>query len=358
MKLDKSASDKTILVAPLHWGLGHATRCIPIIQSLLNNDFDVMIGSDGAALLLLQKEFPKLRFVELPSYEITYPRKGFLFKWRLMLNTPRIRKAMGEESRIVDDLVKEGRIQGIISDNRLGVHHTEVPAVFLTHQLNVLSGSTSMISSKMHRQIIRKFDQCWIPDLEGPVNLSGKLGHLPKHSLNLKYIGPLSRMVKRDLPIKYDILVLLSGPEPQRTLLEVKMLELFDNTEQQVLLVRGVIKESSNYHQKNNLTIVDFMQTKELEEAINQSRLVISRSGYTTIMDLAALEKPAFFIPTPGQYEQKYLATQLRDKGLVPSCSQDQFNLKKLDKVKTYRGLKGIRSDIDLGSLFGLFQGK
>lgn len=358
MKSGEQSKKKTILVAPLHWGLGHATRCIPLIRSLLDHQFKVLIGSDGQALMLLRKEFPQLEYIELPSYDISYPRKGIFFKWSLMLRMPRIRKAMCQEAILVAKLVKAGRIDGLISDNRLGVHHTDIPTVFISHQINVLSGSTSLISTKMHQRIIRKFDECWVPDLEGPINLSGKLGHPSEKLKNLRYIGPVSRMTKKELPIKYDKLILLSGPEPQRTLLEVKMLELFKDTQEEILVVRGVVKDQNRYHQKGHLTIVDFMQSEELEEAINQSEMVICRSGYTSIMDLAALEKPAYFIPTPGQYEQKYLAKQLRDQGIAPSCSQEKFSLKKLDKVPTYKGLKIIKPQIDLGNLLGLFQGK
>jgi uncharacterized protein (TIGR00661 family) len=230
--------------------------------------------------------------------------------------------------------------------------------VFITHQLNVLSGTTSFFSSKAHRKIIQKYDQCWVPDVAGPNNLSGKLGHSADSYPDLRYIGPLSRMTPKDVPKKYDYLVLLSGPEPQRTMLEVKMMEIMGGSDKEVLLVRGVVKEKASYLKKGNLTLVDFMQTEELEQAINQSELVISRSGYTTIMDLAAMEKAAFFIPTPGQYEQKYLARQLRDQGLVPCCKQDEFNLRKLEQLPLYKGLKSIQSNVDLRQLFTLFEGE
>ena len=346
------------MVAPLHWGLGHATRCIPIIRELLAANYRVMLASDGAALLLLRKEFPQLPYIELPSYDITYPKRGFLFKWKLMMRMPKIRRAVKAERKMVHRLVDKGKIQGIISDNRFGVYSYKVPSVFITHQLNVLSGTTSFFSSKAHRKIIQKYDQCWVPDVAGPNNLSGKLGHSEDSYPGLRYIGPLSRMKPKDLPKKYDYLVLLSGPEPQRTMLEVKMMEIMGGSDKEVLLVRGVVKEKASYLKKGNLTLVDFMQSEELEQAINQSELIISRSGYTTIMDLAAMEKAAFFIPTPGQYEQKYLARQLRDQGLVPCCKQDEFNLKKLEQLPLYKGLKSIQSNVDLRQLFTLFEGE
>ncbi|MEZ4817356.1 MAG: glycosyltransferase [Flavobacteriaceae bacterium] len=347
---------KTILVAPLHWGLGHATRCIPIINELLKHDFNVLLGSDGAALLLLRKEFPKLDYVELPSYNITYPKKGEFFKLKLFLKLPQIKKTMNSEKKLVKKLVEEGKIQGIISDNRMGILNKKVPSVFITHQLNVLSGNTSYFSSKMHQKIIKKYDACWVPDVSGPINLSGRLGHSKKMNFSVTYLGPLSRMKKIEIPKKYDVLVLLSGPEPQRTMLEVKMMNTFLNTDKKVLLVRGVVEAEKEILQNNNITIINFLQTQELEKAINESTVVVSRSGYTTLMDLAAMEKEAFFIPTPGQFEQKYLAKELKAKGIVPSCKQENFNLEKLKEIPFYRGLKDFKSEVNFTELFALFE--
>ncbi len=349
------AKQKTILVAPLHWGLGHATRCIPIIRELLNT-CNVIIASDGAALLLLQREFPQLSSIELPSYNITYPKKGEYFKWSLFLKLPHIKKTIASEKKIVKKLVSENTIDGIISDNRFGVHSKKVPSVFITHQLNVLSGKTTYFSSKLHQNIIKKFDECWVPDVEKSPNLSGRLGHINSVNLNLKYIGPLSRMQKMDLVKKYDVLALLSGPEPQRTILEEKLMEEFTEKEVKVLLVQGIVETEQKTDRFKNITVVNFMGTSQLETAINESEVVVSRSGYTTIMDLAILEKKAFFIPTPGQYEQKYLAKRLKGLGLVPFCRQDSFTIKKLDEIAFYKGLKGFNVPNRFDRLFGLFK--
>jgi len=349
---------KTILVAPLHWGLGHATRCIPIINALLANGYNVLIGSDGGALHLLQKEFPELPWVELPGYNIQYPKKGELFKVKMFLKLPDIQKAKAAEKKLVKELVDKGRVHGIISDNRLGVYNKKVPSVFLTHQVNVLSGSTSFFSSKMHQKIIKKYNECWVPDLEGSFNLSGKLGHPKKVDFPIRYIGPLSRMKAEILPKKYDVLALLSGPEPQRTMLEVKLIDELSQSNKKVLMVRGVVEEEESTFEKGNITLINFLTSKDLERAINESELVISRSGYTTVMDLAAMEKKAFFIPTPGQYEQKYLAKQLKEKGITPSCKQENFSLEKLDKIPFYSGLKNFKFELSFEDLFTLFEGE
>lgn len=348
------------MVAPLHWGLGHATRCIPIIRALLENNFKVLLASDGAALLLLQKEFPELEAIELPAYNITYPKKGSHFKWKILLKLPQIKKTMAAEKKMVKQLVEAGKIQGIISDNRFGVRNKAIPSVFITHQLNVLTGNTSFITSKMHQNIIKKFDACWVPDVDDAVvNLSGKLGHLKKEPFPINYIGVLSRMKKREIPKTIDILLLLSGPEPQRTLFEEKLKIAFKGSEKTVVMVRGLVEKTQKWEDFENIQTVNFMNSEGLEETINKSEMIISRPGYTTIMDLTMLEKKAFFVPTPGQYEQEYLAKRLKSLGIAPSCKQEKFKLEKLNKVSVYRGLKTLsQQQVNFSELFSLFQGK
>lgn len=318
----------------------------------------MLLGSDGEALLLLKKEFPELNYVQLPAYNITYTRNGRFLKWKLLLKLPQLKKTMKAENKVVKKLVEEGKIQGIISDSRLGVFAKKVPSVFMTHQLNVLSGNTSYFSSKLHQKVIKKFSECWVPDLGGPINLSGKLGHLTKTNLNIKYIGPLSRMTQKDIPKKFDVLCLLSGPEPQRRLLEEKLIAVFSTSEKKVALVQGKVGVHKTVTLRKNTTVYNFLETEGLETLINQSKLVISRSGYTTIMDLAVMNKPALFIPTPGQYEQKYLAKKLSDQGILPSCKQENFTEEKLKKIPLFKGLSGFSAREDYHDLFALFEGK
>lgn len=348
-----------ILVAPLNWGLGHATRCIPIINALLEEGYNPVLASDGAALLLLKKEFPGLRHYELPSYDIEYARKGQLFKLKMVWDSPKILKAMRREKKVIDQLVHSLDLQGIISDNRLGACSNQVPSVFITHQLNVLAGNTTWMASRLHQAVIRKFSQCWVPDFEGENNLSGRLGHLKKKLLPVRYLGPLSRMNKIPGDELYDLMILLSGPEPQRTMLEEQLISELRHFRGKALFVKGKMGTAQIQYQEvgqaREITYFNYMNTPELEAAINTSRLILSRSGYTTIMDLAKLEKKAFFIPTPGQYEQEYLAKRLMETGVVPYCEQDKFSLKELERVRDYTGLKSFDSEVDWAGLFAVF---
>lgn len=349
---------KPILVAPLNWGLGHATRCIPIIRGLKNHGFTPIIGCDGMSASLLHKEFPDDTHVELPSYGIRYPKSGKQLRLKLLQQLPTIISAIQKEKRRTDLLVSEYNIEGIISDNRFGVHCKKIPSVFITHQLNVLSGATTNLTSKMHQRIIQKFDECWIPDYEDFPNLSGKLGHSEQSTFRPKYIGSISRFQKMELEKDIDITILLSGPEPQRSILENKLIEIFKDYDKTVLLIRGVIEANQTRSINSGITIINFMNSEELEQIINTSKLIISRSGYTTIMDLAKLNKKVFFIPTPGQFEQEYLADHLEEMGLAASCKQSEFNVNELERVDNYQSLNCRQNNIDFDELFSLFQRK
>ena len=348
---------KTILVAPLNWGLGHATRCIPIIQELIKNNFNVLIASDGNALKLLQKEFPTLENITLPSYNISYPKRGGFLKWKLLLKFPHIKKAVLSEKKIIQKLVSEKKIQGIISDNRFGVRNSKIPSVYLTHQLKVLSGNTTNLSSKIHQNIINKFDECWVPDISEKFNLSGELSH-SRYLTTPIYIGPLSRMKRVNREKKYDILILLSGPEPQRSILEKQLIKEFKGDSRNILLIQGIVENKQKTFQLGNISCINYMLAHDLENAINESELIICRSGYTTIMDLAILEKKAFFIPTPGQFEQEYLAHHIKERNLAPFCNQEDFTKEKLKELVNYSRLTISITPVNFTNLFRLFEGE
>lgn len=348
------------MVAPLNWGLGHATRCIPIIQALLDQDFEVLLASDGSALHLLQKEFPDLESIELPPYRVKYPSYGSLFKWRMLIRLPHFYKTMIAEEKVVQKIVAQKSIDGIISDGRFGARALGIPSVYISHQLNVLTGNTTFLSRKLHHKIIKKFDVCWVPDVNHEaLNHSGKLGHLHNPTFPIKYFGIVSRMKKERLPIITDILVLISGPEPQRTYFEKLVKRELKHSNKRILIVGGVVEEEQIWTDHKNIRIVNFMESKELETAINQSAMVISRPGYSTIMDLSIMEKKVFFIPTPGQYEQEYLAKRLKDLGVAPYSDQNKFKFDKLNQVAVYHGLKAYTNPVEsFSKLFSLFNGK
>jgi len=354
--MNLNPSTKTILIAPLNWGLGHATRCIPIIKALQENNYIPIIASDGIALELLRKEFPYIKMLELPSYQIEYAKNGKNFKWKLLKSCPKMIRAIWDEKILIKKWVKSHSIDGIISDNRLGVFSKKVPSVFITHQLNVMTGNTTWITSKLHQQIIKKYQECWVPDFEKMPNLTGQLGHVKNADLKIKYIGPLSRLQKRETPKLYDLMIVLSGPEPQRGLLEEKLKKEVLKYDGKVVFIQGIIEKGQKKEQLENITYYNFMSTRQLEQTFNESDMVLCRSGYTTIMDLAKLDKKAFFIPTPGQYEQEYLAEKLKREGLVPYANQDDFSMKNILEIQNYQGLPSFENDYDWKELFQVFE--
>lgn len=275
----------------------------------------------------------------------------------MLKNSPKMVTAIMDEKKIVKKWIKEYQLSGIISDNRLGVHSKKVPSVFITHQLNVLTGNTSWITSKMHQFIIKKFSEVWVPDFEQIPNLTGKLGHVKNDSFKTRYIGPLSRFIKQDLPQRYDLMVLLSGPEPQRGMLEEILQEEVLKFEGNVIFIKGKVEAEQKTYQIENTTFFNYMSSIQLQDAVNQSKIVLCRSGYTTVMDLAKLGKKAFFIPTPGQFEQEYLAKKLKKDGLVPYAKQENFHIENLLEIDLYKGLQISEVTIDFKKLFGIFGG-
>lgn len=334
------STSKNILVAPLNWGIGHACRCVPIINQLSELGHKVILASDGESLIYLKKEFPLLQYIELPSYSIKYPVEGRYFKLKLLKDSPKIWSALRKEHHILKVILKKHEIDLVISDNRLGLFSNEVKTVFITHQLNVLSGNTTWLSTNLHQHFIKKFDQCWVPDFNGSL-LTGRLSSMKDPTINHKFIGPLSRFEKTPYSIKkYDLLILLSGPEPQRSILEKKLLLDLKNYKNKVLFVAGKMAETQVVKKNGELTYYNFLTQSGLQKAFDRSDVVLCRSGYSTIMDLNKLEKKAFFIPTPGQFEQEYLASYFHELGIAPFIEQDEFKLSHLDRLKEYTGFK------------------
>jgi len=327
---------------------------MPIIQFLLDNAYIPIIASDGKALAFLQKEFPELERIVLPSYGISYAKN---LKTSLVFQIPKIVKAVRKEQKVIQNyIVKNTDVVGVISDNRFGVRSSAIPSVYITHQINVLSGLTTVISSKIHQKLIQKFDECWIPDSKDN-KLSGFLSQTSNKNLNIKHIGALSRFKKGNLSKFNKVLVILSGIESQRKSMEEKMLQAFKTYKGKVVLVQGKIEKSESVKIKNGIKICNFLLSSDLEKEINQSELIICRSGYSSVMDLAVLHKKVFLIPTPDQPEQEYLAKYLKENSLAPFCKEKDFDLEKLAQVKNYKGLRISNTKL-VTDLLGLFEGE
>ncbi len=335
-KINISGDRRTLLIAPLDWGLGHATRCIPIIYAFIAQGFEVIIAGDGLIENLLKKEFPDVVFTHLKGYNIQYSNNGKWLPLKLFLQLPKLLRSVYSEHQWLKRITRKNKIDLVVSDNRLGLYHSKIPCIYITHQLKIKTANhfTAWLAQSIHYFFINKYSTCWVPDIELSSGLTGELSH-PKilPAIPVKYIGPLSRFQKITTEKKYDLLVLLSGPEPQRTILEVLILKELKTFQGSALLVRGLPSNNESVapllKNENNITVANHLSAGALNKAIQQSRSVISRSGYTSIMDLVKLEKKAMLIPTPGQTEQQYLAAYLAQKNIFLSMLQKEFSLEK-----------------------------
>lgn len=313
-----------ILVAPLNWGLGHASRCIPIVQQLLDKGNEVILGGDGESLVLLHKYFPQLQFIQLPSLQLQYS-KGNSQVWAMLKAIPKIIRWSFQDHVTLKLLLMGNYFDQVISDNRFGLHHKDTYSIYITHQIMIKMPKSlkwlEPFGRWIHQQIIKKYDECWIPDFEKEPNLSGDLSH--KYSLfkNSKYIGPLSRFSLNTETINsarennYDIVAILSGLEPHRTLFEQEIINKYQNQEEKVLIVRGKPEQSMSITKHANLTFVPYLADDKLLPIMKAAKKIIARSGYSTIMDLYTLKMldKAELIPTPGQTEQCYLAEHIKN---------------------------------------------
>jgi uncharacterized protein (TIGR00661 family) len=323
-------SRPSVLISPLDWGLGHATRCIPIISHLLSLDCTVYIAASGNGYILLKKEFPSAVILRINSYKIRYSRKKIWLPVILFFQLPGIIFSIFKEKLWLQSIIKKYRIHAVISDNRFGLYNAKIPSVYITHQLYIKTGNkfSDYAANRFHNFFIKKYSFCWVPDVEKD-GLAGELSHPQKIPSHVLYIGPLSRFEKiPEIHKKYDIVISISGPEPQRTIFEKIVLAQIKETTHQILLVRGLPGEKKRISaNNNNVHCINHLPAVELNLAFQQAEIIISRCGYTTVMDLAKLGKKAVLVPTPGQTEQEYLATYLMNKKLFYAVDQDKFSL-------------------------------
>lgn len=326
-----------ILIAPLDWGLGHVTRCIPIIETLDQAGYPVILAGSGTSGILLKNHFPTLTYLECPGEVFTYVEKG---QNRSMGNLQQARKLIRQiksERLWINEIVQQHKIGLIISDNRYGLSHPSIPSIFITHQINVISGFGKLANwlvQTVLKKHINQFHLCWIPDVAGEQNLSGDLSHPAKLNIPIEYIGWLSRVEQNSNTFSNsELLILLSGPEPARTALEIQIVHELKNYSGNVNFVRGLPAEKSIPYENASVQFYNTTTQTQLSQLIQSASLVICRSGYSSVMDMVKLNKKAVFIPTPLQPEQVYLAKHLAQQKVAPFIPQENFTLQKATAV-------------------------
>ena len=344
--MDKNTFESTnfigqarILLAPLDWGLGHATRCIPIICGLIEQGHTVLIAAEGPTKKLLEQEFPNIEYLPLKGYKVKYAKRKSTLAFSILRQIPKIIGIIIFENNWLNRIIENKKIDIVISDNRFGLYNKNAHCVFITHQLLIKTPFLQGLLQKLNYRFINKFNECWVPDFYDEPSLADRLSHPKKMpSIPVRDLGLLSRFKKPKEVELQHILILLSGPEPQRTILEQKILKQLNFFPKPVLIVRGLPDSGSVLEVQKNVKYVNHLAAKQLEEAIHSSFFVIARCGYSTVMDLIKLQKKTILIPTPGQTEQEYLAKHLFTRKMAFCAKQESFDLKKaLDTAKTFQ---------------------
>lgn len=346
-------ASSTVLVCPMEWGLGHTVRLVPVIEQALSLGWQVILGADGMALDFLRDRFPALPWVRIPFYPVRYAatRRFFL---TLLSQLPGIIRAVRHNRNQLKALVTEKKIDLVITDHRYGMTHPDIPTVFITNQLWLkapkgLSWGEPLVYS-IHKRILRKFTQIWIADFAEAPGLTGKLTHPRKLPKQAHYVDPISRLGTIEPkdpgwgPV--DQLAIISGPEPQRTLLEREVSGLFKTLPGRSVILKGkpssghlIEKPSSSTVPKASSEIIECAHAPDETIAwlLKNARTIVCRPGNSSLSDLLTLGRTALLVPTPGQTEQEYVAQSLTERGYFLSCQQGKLTQRKMDELMKFQ---------------------
>ena len=315
----------------------------------------VFVGAEGKIAALISQEFPEITLLPLRGYRVRYTNRPAFFSMNMLMQLPKILRAIRYEKKWLEEIIHKYKIDAVISDNRYGLYTDKIPSVFITHQLHIQSGwsfADSLIQ-KINYRFINRFKICWIPDVKGENGLAGKLSHPKKlPEIPVRYIGHLSRFSKRNMNTLFKVAIIISGPEPQRTIFEEKILYQMMDFKESAILLRGLPDNKETVeHCHSKLLVHNHLDSDQLNTIINQSEYIIARSGYSTVMDLMNLKKKAILVPTPGQTEQEYIAEYLSKKQLALSVSQEKFNLNEFIKKADAFSYSSIQTGDDIKNI-------
>lgn len=326
---------KRVLVCPLGWGLGHASRLIPIIERFQKSGDTIIIAGDELQILYLKDFFPDTKTLSFSSFKVKLA-KGSNQLIPILGIAIRLPYHTLREHFVLKGIVKKHKINLIISDNRYGLWCKGIKSILITHQLSVLFPKPfkfiEPVGAWFIRKISRKFSFCWIPDYPDVSNLAGDLSHPPNLPFNARYVGLLSRFQKLSLMAnthEWDLVGIASGPSPQREILINWISNLAKRNNLKTLIIKGVPSEGTKVIEIGGIFYAGHMDDVGFQRAIQSSKYLITRAGYSTIMDLTAIGIAGLIVPTPGQTEQEYLADYLTRRGIFKSCKQ--FELDNID---------------------------
>lgn len=323
-----------ILFTILNMGLGHVSRSLPLINDLRSRGIQLYIGSSGRSLLFLQDEVQNTGFIELPDYELTYSQKGVSLPI-LFSQIPSLLGKIHQEHNVIESVIERENINLVLSDHRYGCYSHQVPSIFISHQLRFITPPYlrlfEFVGTGFNKWFHQKYDKVVVPDiLKGSEGIiSGKLSR-QDHDKKYFFTGIMSSLYKMEnCQQDIDILISVSGPEPQRTIFEQIVRSQMEMMEGNIIVLLGKPESGVIEEPRGHLKIIHHASRKLMNDLLNRAKLVVTRPGYSTIMEIAELGKKALFIPTLGQTEQLYLAERLVKNGWFYSVSQNKLNLSK-----------------------------
>ncbi|MHC4260691.1 MAG: glycosyltransferase family protein [Planctomycetota bacterium] len=328
-----------ILFGVFDWGLGHATRDIPLITALLKNNH-VHIISTGWALQVLKGHFKdKCEYYDIPSVYPPYTRTPF-FKLKFALYSPimirNLRHARSKSAKVIAQ-----RFDKVISDCRYDVYDTPQNSYLINHQLRFKGPiGTEKIMEKWLASRTKMFKYVFVPDFDSE-NLSGRLSHNLRYAQpdKIRYVGILSQLQKLDTDEDIDYFISLSGPEPQRSVFERKVFSQLNLLDGKIVIAGGnPAGQSRNF--PGNIEHHSYLNAAQQQNFMNRAKFIIARPGYTSIMEFAELGKTnVLLVPTPSQTEQEYLADYWERKKYYHHVSQYRLKLKRdIRKSKKFHG--------------------
>lgn len=326
-------NEHNILICPLEWGLGHAGRMIPLARLLKERHNNIFVGAGKKLQELFRSDLQGLNYIDFKGFRPRYSKILPQYIVMLLQLPILIYNIVAEHLRLKKVIMKHS-IDIVISDNRFGLWNRQIKSIYITHQpLIPFPGklrSLEWTGVMFHRFFMKKYSACLIPDLPGELNLTGRLTHGMKLHGNTRFIGILSRFnsssadIDRKLSPPFNTLI-ITGPEPQRTLLRQKVIDIFKNAALPLVVLEGKPGDATHTEHEKNVISYNHLPADEMKKIITDSSLIIARSGYSTIMELISLNRTALLVPTPGQTEQEYLAKYLSDKGWFTAISQKKL---------------------------------
>jgi len=333
---------QNVLICPLYWGTGHATRMAALALKMMEKDFRIIVAAPGPLLSIYNNLPVEITVIKFRSYEPRYPL-WINLSISLLFQLPVMLFQYFADILRTGAIIRKYEIDIILSDNRFGCYSKKIHSVYITHQLNIMSpfrkGSVSRFLSFIHRHIIKRYDECWIPDMPGEQNLSGQLSHPARPGIPFRYIGILSHLAvaipskPEELPDGPFHLLILSGPEPMKSHFEKAVISIYSGRYEKLVIAGSGLtgSEPSITGDLNNITRYGYIDPSKVKYLMEECERIICRPGYSTVMDLISAGKRALLVPTPGQPEQEYLASYLSEGGLFSYQLQKDLDYKSIE---------------------------